>query len=268
LTTDINGAWPSPLHRQLAQMLKLQDEMNAMVNPQWRTADYAWHRAIMAEGVELMDHGHWKWWKESETNVAQAQLELVDIWHFAMSWYMVRFDKGPDEPELVDAIVRRLNHTLAGLPPATHARLFTAEAINREIERLVAAAAEGLFNHDAFIKLMNFYGLDFDLLFQMYFAKNGLNRFRQMYGYKLGTYLKHDWAGLEDNVALEQLLPEIVSEADPMNALLERLTARYVEVCAAKAWYAIPSEGKKFKVVEGAEHASTAGAVRLPYRAS
>jgi len=76
-------------HAQLSTMLALQESLNAKVNPNWKLAGYAWHRAIMVEAVELLEHVGWKWWKAQEPNIAQARLELVDIWHFAMSLAMV-----------------------------------------------------------------------------------------------------------------------------------------------------------------------------------
>jgi hypothetical protein len=257
-----------PLHRQLAQMLKLQDEMNAMVNPAWRTAGYAWHRAIMVEGTELLEHfGQWKWWKKGDPDIYQAQLELVDIWHFALSWYLVRFGiEKTDDWVLVQAIARRIRAAQEKLPPKHYARLGTVEMVNGDIDRLVGQAAQGLFDHEPFVRLMDSFGLDFNLLHQMYIAKNGLNRFRQMYGYKQGAYLKNDWNGQEDNVVLERLLPEVVGQEDPMTALLQRLQEAYTGVCAAKPWYALPAPGGKFTVVLGEEHAGTEGAQRLPVR--
>lgn len=257
-----------PLHQQLAQMLKLQDEMNSMVNPSWRKAGYAWHRAIMMEGAELLEHyGQWKWWKKGEPDIYQAQLELVDIWHFALSWYMVRFDIAePGDWVLVQAIARRIRQTQATLQPVGEARLFTAENVNQNIDQLVGKAAQGLFDHESFVRLMDRFGLDFNMLFRMYVGKNGLNRFRQTHGYKQGAYLKDDWHGEEDNAALEKLLPTVLAHADPMAALLGKLETVYAEVCAAKAWYALPTGGGKFRVVHGEEHAGIEGALRLPFK--
>lgn len=74
---------------QLADQFALQHQMNSIVNPDWLKAGYAWNRAIMVEAVEALDHYGWKWWKESEPDVAQVQIELVDIWHFVLSATLV-----------------------------------------------------------------------------------------------------------------------------------------------------------------------------------
>jgi len=73
---------------QIFTMLKLQDEMNSIVNPDWRNAGYNWPRAIMVEAVEAIEHAAWKWWKHQVPNMPQVQMEMIDIWHFALSLMM------------------------------------------------------------------------------------------------------------------------------------------------------------------------------------
>jgi len=46
---------------QLDSMLKMQDDMNSKVNPDWVSAKNNWHRAIQVEGVEAIEHHGWKW---------------------------------------------------------------------------------------------------------------------------------------------------------------------------------------------------------------
>ena len=70
---------------QLADQLALQQTMNSTVNPEWLTANYAWHRAIMVEAVEALDHFGWKWWKKSEPDVAQVQISVPRLSHFTFS---------------------------------------------------------------------------------------------------------------------------------------------------------------------------------------
>ena len=70
---------------QLISMLKMQDDMNRKVNPEWVSAKNNWHRAILVEGVEAIEHHGWKWWKKQESDMEQLRMELVDIWHFILS---------------------------------------------------------------------------------------------------------------------------------------------------------------------------------------
>ena len=63
----------------------MQEEHNAQVHPQWKEQGYEYYRAIWVECAEMLDHFGWKWWKNQEPDIDQVKLELVDIWHFALS---------------------------------------------------------------------------------------------------------------------------------------------------------------------------------------
>src|SRR5690606_11573135 len=83
----IQGAFMSQTEAktQILTMLELQDGMNSKVSTDWRSAGFAWHRAIWVECAELMDHHGWKWWKKQTPDTEQVALELIDIWHFGLS---------------------------------------------------------------------------------------------------------------------------------------------------------------------------------------
>jgi hypothetical protein len=70
---------------KLITMLALQGKLNEIVNPDWLGAGYPWHRAIMVESVEALEHYGWKWWKKQQPDLVQARMELVDIFHFILS---------------------------------------------------------------------------------------------------------------------------------------------------------------------------------------
>lgn len=187
--------------QQISEMLRLQDKLNLIVDPNWLTADFPWHRAIYVEAVEALDHYGWKWWKAAGAyTIGQIQLELVDIWHFAMSHilaihegdyeaaatllhdYFIKLEENPDVyGDIKDVSVHQLFDLLAG-----------SAAIQRQL------------NGPAFNMLMKHFNLTWDQLYRTYVNKNVLNLFRQANGYKEGTYVKM-WNGVEDNVVLEAL---------------------------------------------------------------
>lgn len=76
---------------QLKTMLTLQDKMNKAVDKNWIELGRAWLRAAMVEGCEAVEHWGFKWWKAQNKNLEQLQMELVDIWHFALSDIIVKF---------------------------------------------------------------------------------------------------------------------------------------------------------------------------------
>ncbi len=186
---------------KLIGMLELQNTLNLAVNPQWLKAGYPWHRAIMVETVEALDHYGWKWWKQQTPDLAQVRLELVDIWHFILS--MALDNAGGDKERAAQA--------MSGL-------FYTPEEVSDKntlilFDLLAGYAAEGKICVPAFVHLMKELDLSWNELYRLYALKNVLNVFRQDNGYKTGTYRKI-WNGMEDNLWLEKIAEEY-PEATP-----------------------------------------------------
>ena len=192
-------------------MLELQEKLNSKVHPEWRSQNFAWHRAIMVEGVELLDHVGWKWWKKQTPDFAQAKIELVDIWHFMLSMMLSRGGASAE-----------MHYDRAVLDQ--HLK-FAAFTLPEKLDRLIETAALGRHSVGLFSSLMGELGLTWDELYTTYVAKNVLNTFRQDHGYKDGAYIKL-WSGLEDNVVLERLMTQL-PDATPeqLRTMLEKAYA-------------------------------------------
>lgn len=221
---------------QLSVMLGMQDSMNKMVFEDWAKRGLAWHRAIYVEAGEFLEHlGTWKWWKKGQPDFPQANMELVDIWHFGLSWYIERFGQPLGSEALITAITHRVKEALDKMIPDTPdlTQIFTDEMRHEQVDKLVEKAGGRLFDTDAFVKLLMSCGMSFDQLFLRYVGKNMLNRFRQLNGYKQGTYIKV-WNGQEDNVHLDQILDDLSScNADQLgDAVLAALGNRYKKLTA------------------------------------
>ena len=201
------------MKNKILTMLDLQDAMNRKVNPEWRAAGYAWYRAIWTECAEMLDHYGWKWWKHQKPDMEQVRLEIVDIWHFALSAHLM---KGTPLEQTAEGILEGLSRP-AELPDIRAA--------------LEALAHDTIETRDAnigiFSALLRHAGMDFDNLYKTYIGKNVLNLFRQDYGYKEGTYRKM-WNGREDNEHLAEILSSL--DADSPNFkddVYRRLAAAY-----------------------------------------
>ncbi|MET0067104.1 MAG: C-GCAxxG-C-C family (seleno)protein [Candidatus Thiodiazotropha sp.] len=182
------------MKHQILSMLELQDAMNSRVNTDWRTAAYPWYRAIWTECAEMLDHYGWKWWKHQKPDMAQVHLELVDIWHFALSDLILHND----------SLEQAADQALEGLKLSAGSVDFRAA-----IEQLAMTAIQTKSADVAlFAQVMQAADLDFDSLFKTYVGKNVLNFFRQDHGYKEGTYIK-TWAGREDNEYLAEILDQL-----------------------------------------------------------
>ncbi|GAA5523629.1 hypothetical protein Maes01_00177 [Microbulbifer aestuariivivens] len=207
------------MKQQLQVMLQLQDEINSVVNSDWRGQQFPWYRAIWVESAELLDHYGWKWWKKQSPEMDQVKLELVDIWHFGLS---LELQHGAPA-----AVAERMLAELDTVPPAAgdfreHLEAFTLNTL-----------ASRSFDLGGFAQLMADVELNFAELYQRYVGKNVLNRFRQDNGYKDGSYVKN-WQGREDNEHLAELSRALDSAAaDYSEQLYLALEARYRSMAVA-----------------------------------
>lgn len=187
-------------NKQLVEMLDLQAQLNTRIDPNWIAANYPWHRAAWVECGELVEHIGWKWWKNQEPDIVQAQLEVMDIWHFALS-YAIQ-SEGPDIYVVASKI--RDDEALAAGPLATGYAMQAKHQGERAallgiVELLVQQCVEsGAVSPAVTLHLAEKLGLTADAMYRQYVGKNVLNIFRQDHGYKEGAYRKV-WRGLEDN---------------------------------------------------------------------
>lgn len=213
-------------YEQLLPMLKMQDQLNKLIDPNWIEAQRPWLRAAWVESGELMDHVGWKWWKQQERNTVQAQIELVDIWHFMLSEWLGNSPKDEDVESAAALLIDTMYSPEKWLPEQE-------ETLQRHTDLLVLIdgfahlCAANIFNVKLFERMMQLLDMSWSDMYRMYVAKNVLNLFRQHNGYKLGTYVK-DWGGKEDNVVLEELMAEAPS-ATP-EELMAQLAVKYAEV--------------------------------------
>ena len=203
------------MKNKLLVMLELQDAMNARVNSGWRKANSAWYRAIWTECAEMLDHYGWKWWKHQQPDLDQVRLELVDIFHFAMSDYLLQDNDN-------EAVASRILEELASPGSINDIRL----AIESMAQSTIANQS---MHFSEFANIMQLIEMDFDQLYRMYVGKNVLNFFRQDHGYKDGSYIKV-WQGREDNEHLAELLTRLDSEtAGFKDEVYQGLQSRYPE---------------------------------------
>ena len=164
-------------YAMLQTMARMQDEHNTLVHAQWRTQGYAYYRAIWVECAEMLDHFGWKWWKKQDGDLDQVKLELVDIWHFALS-ELLRQDRLEDS--VADALFA------VDTARASENKDEQEERFRLAIEALAQACLRTRsFELQPFVDAMAALPMTLDELFSLYIGKNVLNGFRQNNGYKL-----------------------------------------------------------------------------------
>ena len=177
-------------------------------------------RGAVMEAVEAIDHIGWKWWKMQEPNLKQAQIEIIDIWHFALSHYLTdttHYDK-----------TRIIYDELESCKRDQLAEGF--KSIIEKLETFASLCAIKMFNLRLFLGIMEDLEISQQGLFNMYVAKNVLNEFRQKNGYKSGDYVKI-WNGREDNEHLEEFMGVVdSSDENYIETLRYMLTERYKSV--------------------------------------
>ena len=207
------------MKNQIKEMLNLQDKINEKVHADWKTQNFEWYRAIWVECAELLDHYGWKWWKKQDGDLDQVKLELVDIWHFALS-ELLRQDRLEDS--VADALFA------VDTARASENKDEQEERFRLAIEALAQACLRTRsFELQPFVDAMAALPMTLDELFSLYIGKNVLNGFRQNNGYKSGEYRKL-WQGREDNEHLIEVLNALTATPNELpDALYAALQQRY-----------------------------------------
>lgn len=250
----------------LSSLAELQDGLNAMIDPSWRTVRSLdnWGLAITMESTELLDSYPWKWWKniKATPDIANVKIELVDIFHFSLSGAMQL--RSTPAGKVPAATLKPLKEVMTTFLPAQactsdpHGVLFFPLV---ETENAVPSFRN-------FIQLANAYRFDVitesiiyaaeDLGFNLvayYVAKHTLNCIRQLGGYKDGTYVKVS-NGVEDNALLHECIKDVTFEAvlddnkyvEAWNGIMTKVYAAFQvkesDRKDAEHWFALAKEDR------------------------
>ena len=206
----------SSFPHKLEEMFLLQKKLNDSTNGKnWELGvnkfgkEINWLRCIHMEVAELIESTPWKHWKNinSEPDMNNIHVELVDIWHFLMS-YILQETNVPRAVSLVNT------HCIYEASQDVDVNLMVKEAeklsyISLAIDTGNMPSFSGIERFiDQFFRCCKISGLSFMWLQKLYIGKNCLNQFRQDNGYKEGSYKKM-WNHIEDNVVMVSLLEKI-----------------------------------------------------------
>lgn len=219
---------------QIAEMLRIQDETEIQLDPNWLELNWPFELAILVELGELGERVPWKWWKDTNKQISaedleQIHLELVDIWHFGISIEMIHWHHNGYEHLNVSSIAEKIfEDQMAYLNQVdTTLNWFEAAGFQTCFRQMMLRMASSLYNYafdlPCFFAMCSLFKLQPYRLYQLYIAKNVLNRFRQAHGYKEGTYDKI-WQGREDNAWLMDLVNESkMLTAESLASILETM---------------------------------------------
>lgn len=186
-----------------------------------------WKRCIYMECAELIDSFAWKHWKNisAAPDVNNIVIEIVDIWHFVMSYILEQYYGGKD----IDHIVSDVTAVSGFAEFSSYAydvREYSIYEIVNDIELIIHETSG--FELQIGELLTDFFrvalkcGVSLDILFEKYIGKNVLNKFRQDHGYKEGSYRKI-WGDLEDNEVLIEVLSKGTVSANEIYEQLQKI---------------------------------------------
>jgi bifunctional DNA-binding transcriptional regulator/antitoxin component of YhaV-PrlF toxin-antitoxin module len=210
------------LKEKIYEMLLLQESLNVQTNgEEWRVGITKngkiinWKRCIYMECAELIDSFPWKHWKDigKDIDKENLQIELVDIWHFIMS-YLLKLNDLNDAADKIEKNICKKPKAVIPKKWDEKSNLKIDEYLDI-FEELMALSLvksnswefqESLI--EVFFEAIYSVEMDFEMLYDLYIGKNVLNKFRQDYGYKEGRY-KKIWNGKEDNEVLREILKKL-----------------------------------------------------------
>ena len=199
----------APTSHQLSRMLEMQDLMNTRVDGNWVSARHPYLRAVVIEAAEAIEHHGWKWWKKQQKDLAQLQMELIDIWHFLLSEVLLR-NKGDHQLSL-NSLTTSINSSETNIIIDEISHEISAIDLISKLELLIACSSLRRVEVGIFSSIMRDCQLSWAQLYAQYIGKNVLNFFRQDNGYKEGTYRK-EWNGREDNEYLVEIINDLDAE--------------------------------------------------------
>lgn len=133
-------------------------------------------------------------------------MELVDIWHFALSASIIDY-KGD-----IEATATALASQLAENTPHVQfdGQSYSPAGLSLldNLELMTGLCAAKRFSVPLFMQIVTQSEMTGEELYRQYVGKNVLNFFRQDNGYKAGTYVK-TWDGREDNAHLVEVLDSL-----------------------------------------------------------
>lgn len=228
-----------PTEQQILAMMNMQDELNQRINKDWINQRWDFGVAVADECMEALGHIGWKWWKDAASykagitqhNLRQFQLELIDMWHFALSMGLEEshFDKkdrwviATEAAEYLTGCYEDMEQTiLSGTELEKDPQVWLKNIMSTATSSDVEFA--GSFDMASFYMLMCLANLDGDELYNIYTGKFALNKFRYANGYAEGIYLKN-WLlptvssmYQEDNWYLEKILGDLTLKGEAITA--------------------------------------------------
>lgn len=236
----------SQFFQYFKQTLELQNTFNSEINKDWKSqSTYKWDVAMFVELGELLASTGYKHWKNEEFDLKNVKMEIVDVYHFWLSWFLSKEnlfiyttnvkeqDKLKEKFHVTDIEFEKLLQIYYSENLLDFNPLINTVNENKEIKEIfIQKIKKEIFKFNQLIveekvkesfysllKLIHICFYDFEEFFSLYLAKNALNKFRQKNGYKEGTYKKQWFDGREDNYHVIDIIEKIKNNKEESTCL-------------------------------------------------
>lgn len=165
--------------RMIETMLKKQDELNSAIMKEYGLTTISKEQIDLATLDEIGEFTHelkgeWCWWKKTQAPVDRKKVlgELVDIWHFVLSWQN-HFKDGEEGMINARAVVRNSKRILNLIKTKEY-------RLSEELSDLVAWP---LCKLERLIAIAEYLGFTIEQVYEAYCDKNKVNYQRLESGY-------------------------------------------------------------------------------------
>lgn len=164
------------IREQLTQMFLMQETLNQNILKEFGQDAMTKEKlqlAIIDELGELTHElkGNWCWWKKTQKPVDRKRVleELVDVYHFVMTW------------EMFKRVEYKIEYILKAY--AIEILMFGTNVENETLDYIICRMVLDKHKLDWLLKLTEQLGFSFDEVYQEYLNKNMINYERLQNGY-------------------------------------------------------------------------------------
>lgn len=211
----------------------LQNKFNSSIDSKWlERKDFKWDLCIFVEVGEMLASTGYKHWKNEKLDLENIKMEIVDIYHFWLSWalfqlnkYNIQGMKNDLREIMIQEMKQYYDNKFLNYNPLilqTEKKQLYKEHFIKELKEKSFKLTSFLINQesktttelirDSFYSLLELIHIcfeNFEDFYALYLAKNALNKFRQDNGYKTGNYKKIWHGNMEDNYHVSKIIDDI-----------------------------------------------------------
>lgn len=213
---------------RIKELVEMQDVLNkATAGDDWAEKGYNWRLYSIMEAAEAIESLPYKHWKKGEVDLENVKVETVDVFHFMFSHILVEYERD-DIIEVITLGMNEANKITVGVNDT--------QSILNALQELIRLLANEEDENEGYIFMYLFLiwkilGETPESLYKAYMIKNNLNGFRQLNGYKEGTYKKLwnlNGEVVEDNVVAYHIAAPLEVSDTFVTNLRQALAVAYV----------------------------------------